>query len=225
MKTLVSRARIGATVPPLNTLICFSHLRWDFVYQRPQHLLSRAAKTHDVIYLEEPLIEAGAPIGLRINRSAEGVRVATPVLPSHPTAAKLAQIQRCLVDGLLEEIGSGDLITWYYTPMALRFTAHLRPSVCVYDNMDELAGFRSAPEGLKKLEEEMFRRADVVFTGGYSLYEAKKHRHRNIHPFPSSIDTEHFGKGRACTIRTPLDLAPIPRPRIGFFGVIDERMD
>jgi glycosyltransferase involved in cell wall biosynthesis len=226
MKTLVSLTQTSATRSLSRTLICFSHLRWNFVYQRPQHLLSRAAKTsYDVIYFEEPLIEERSEIELRSVVSAEGVRVVTPVFPSGRSPASLVRSQMNFVDALLEEVNLTELITWYYTPMALRFTAHLRPAICVYDNMDELACFRSAPDGLLALETQLLQRADVVFTGGHSLYEAKKHRHDNIHPFPSSIDINHFGKAREESIRTPADQALIASPRIGFFGVIDERMD
>lgn len=225
MRTLVSLPQTSATRSLSRTLICFSHLRWNFVYQRPQHLLSRAAKTYDVIYFEEPLIEERSDIELRSVVSAEGVRVVTPVFPSGRSSASLIWSQMNFVDALLEEVNPKDLITWYYTPLALRFTAHLRPAICVYDNMDELACFRSAPDGLLELETQLLQRADIVFTGGHSLYEAKKHRHHNIHPFPSSIDTSHFGKAREESIRTPADQALIASPRIGFFGVIDERMD
>jgi len=230
MKTLIPLTRTPATGTPATgslsrTLICFSHLRWNFVYQRPQHLLSRAAKAYDVIYFEEPLIEERADIELRSVVSLEGVRVVTPVFPSRLSSANIIRSQMDFVDALLEEVDPADLVTWYYTPMALRFTAHLRPAVCIYDNMDELASFRSAPEGLLELETQLLRRADVVFTGGHSLYEAKKHRHSNIHPFPSSIDTSHFGRAREKSISAPADQALIASPRIGFFGVIDERMN
>lgn len=208
-----------------STLVCFSHLRWNFVYQRPQHLLSRAARTCNVIYFEETLIEEQSDVQLRSVVSPEGVQVVTPVVPRGLSSADLCRFQREFVDSLLEEVGPTELITWYYTPMALLFTAHLRPAICVYDNMDELSCFRSAPDGLLELEAQLLKRADVVFTGGHSLYEAKKHRHDNIHPFPSSIDTGHFGKAREESILTPADQALIARPRIGFFGVIDERMD
>jgi UDP-galactopyranose mutase len=208
-----------------STLICFSHLRWNFVYQRPQHLLSRAAWTCNVIYFEEPLIEERSDVQLRSVTSPEGVRVVTPLVPRGRSSADLIRFQREFVDSLLEEVSPTELITWYYTPMALLFTAHLRPAICVYDNMDELSTFRSAPDGLLELEAQLLKRADVVFTGGHSLYEAKKHRHDNIHLFPSSIDTSHFGKARLDSIPTPADQAVIALPRIGFFGVIDERMD
>jgi glycosyltransferase involved in cell wall biosynthesis len=108
--------------------------------------------------------------------------------------------------------------------MALPFTLHLRPDICIYDNMDELSAFRGASPRLVALERRLFQRADVVFTGGQSLYEAKRSRHRNIHAFPSSIDAAHF---RIARIKrsTPADQALIPAPRLGFFGVIDERFD
>jgi glycosyltransferase involved in cell wall biosynthesis len=107
----------------------------------------------------------------------------------------------------------------------MAFTSHLDCALCVYDNMDELSLFRGASQELIDYESELFRRADVVFTGGMSLYEAKRNRHRNVHGFPSSIDFEHFAKARSAQDPEPADQAYIPRPRLGFFGVVDERMD
>ena len=108
--------------------------------------------------------------------------------------------------------------------MMLPFSRHIEPSAVVYDCMDELANFKFAPPELKDLENELFERADAVFTGGYSLYEAKQDRHRNIHPFPSSVDRAHFAQARG-TIEDPADQKDIPHPRLGFYGVVDERMD
>jgi UDP-galactopyranose mutase len=108
--------------------------------------------------------------------------------------------------------------------MALSFTTHLTPDAVVYDCMDELSGFAGAPAELKTYEAELLKRADLVFTGGQSLYEAKRHTHDNIHPFPSSVDVEHFAQARRIG-SDPEDQADIPHPRLGFFGVIDERMD
>src|SRR5437879_5392274 len=73
---------------------------------------------------------------------------------------------------------------------------HLKPSATVFDCMDELSAFQGAPATLKQNEEEMFRRADIVFTGGHRLYEAKKEQHHNVHAFPSSVDVDHFRKAR-----------------------------
>jgi glycosyltransferase involved in cell wall biosynthesis len=116
------------------------------------------------------------------------------------------------------------LVCWYYSPMALAFSAHLEPQLCVYDCMDELSGFRGAPASLRKFERQLFSVADVVFTGGVSLYEAKRGQHRNVHAFPSSIDAAHFAQAREGGL-DPADQVKIARPRIGFFGVVDERMD
>ena len=113
---------------------------------------------------------------------------------------------------------------WYYTPMARSFTNHLQASAIVYDCMDELSLFKDAPAAMKAAEEELFARADVVFTGGLSLYEAKREYHSNIHPMPSSIDVDHFRKARSC-VAEPSDQQAIPHPRLGFAGVIDERLD
>ena len=108
--------------------------------------------------------------------------------------------------------------------MSLRFTNHLTPELIVFDCMDELSGFAGAPPEMLGMEDELLRRADVVFTGGQSLYEAKASRHRNIHAFPSSVDVSHFMRARGAT-PDPDDQVFVPRPRLGYFGVIDERMD
>src|SRR5215207_7447821 len=207
-------------------LVCFSHLRWDFVWQRPQHLLSRAAKHYRVLLSEEPLVEKDAAPRMDVSKRPGGIAIAVPILPQGLSAHEAVQAQRKLVDRLLEPAPAGPRIFWYYTPMAMAFTSHLDADLTVYDNMDELSAFRGASQELIDYESELFRRADVVFTGGMSLYEAKRNRHRNVHGFPSSIDFDHFAKTRKMKAAPePADQAHIPHPRLGFFGVIDERMD
>jgi glycosyltransferase involved in cell wall biosynthesis len=204
-------------------LVCLSHLRWDFVYQRPQHLLSRCARERRVFFVEEPIYDEG-PLRLEVGPRAENLWVATPHLPHGLAHTEAEAAQQQLLDALLAEKQVGQFILWYYTPMALGFSSHLQPSAVVYDCMDELSAFRGAPATLRQREAELFRRADVVFTGGLSLYEVKRKQHANVHAFPSSIDVNHFGRARA-ELQEPADQAPIPRPRLGFFGVIDERLD
>jgi glycosyltransferase involved in cell wall biosynthesis len=205
------------------SLICFSHLRWDFVFQRPQHLLTRASKHYAVSFVEEPMYEVVAEPYLRF-KSENSVNVLVPVLPDsiRQDQVGIAAAQRSLLEPLLMR---EDYIAWYYTPMAITFTRHTSPALTVYDNMDELSAFRGAPPALLAHEAELLERADLVFTGGQSLFEAKKHRHPDIHAFPSSIDAAHFFAARGSKDPAPPDLAAIPRPRIGFFGVVDERMD
>ena len=182
--------------------------------------MTRAARGYEVLYLEEPVHQAVPRPELSLHRDPSGVVVATPVLPDD--ARDPAVSIRTLIDRL---IGSrGDLVAWYYTPMALAFSEHLAPSVTVYDCMDELSAFLDPPPDLAGFETRLFARADVVFTGGRSLFEAKRRRHRDVFLFPSSIDAAHFGRSRE-GLPDPADQAGIPHPRIGFFGVIDERMD
>jgi glycosyltransferase involved in cell wall biosynthesis len=206
-------------------LICFSHLRWNFVYQRPQHLLRRAAKDYRILFFEEPLRVESGSAEIRSTITPEGVRVLTPLVPAGCESATVIELQRNMLDALIAEASPSRLIAWYYTPMALQFSGHLDAEVCVYDNMDELSCFRGAPRHLVELEEELLARAAVVFTGGHSLFEAKKSRHANIHAFPSSIDAAHFRRARDLSSHAPEDQADIRAPRIGYFGVIDERLD
>ncbi|HWQ34662.1 MAG TPA: glycosyltransferase family 1 protein [Blastocatellia bacterium] len=208
----------------LPDIVCLSHLRWDFVYQRPQHLLSRCARERRVFFIEEPLYDATAP-SLDLRQHESGVCVVVPHLPQGLNEAENAAIeQSLLIDELFLERAITDYILWYYTPMALSFTRHLEPLAIVYDCMDELSAFKNAPPELRQREAELLERADLVFTGGYSLYEAKCNRHPNVHPFPSSIDGPHFRRARR-EMKEPADQADIPHPRLGYCGVIDERMD
>jgi UDP-galactopyranose mutase len=223
---VASEAEPSAPDPEAATLICFSHLRWDFVFQRPQHLMSRFAREMTVIYWEEP-IEIGPKetAYLRVREAAEWpkVRIAVPHLPQGmPDDAREAALKR-LLDAHVASI-HGTLIAWYYTPMMLPFSRHLDADLTVYDAMDELSKFRFAPPMLLELEQELIDRADIVFTGGSSLYEAKKGRHDNVHCFPSSVDRTHFAKARSRQF-DPADQEDLPRPRLGFYGVIDERFD
>lgn len=207
-----------------SVLLCLSHLRWNFVFQRPQHLLTRAARTQLVIYFEEPVYEQVSRPFLRTAEPAPNIRVLTPVLPEGTSHAQAIDLQRSLLDNTLASINYDRLVLWYYTPMALPFTDHIDYDVCVYDCMDELSAFRNAPRELVQMERLLMQRADVVFTGGQSIYEAKRRLHKSIHPFPSSIDVAHFHKARRPS-PDPMDQASIPHPRVGFAGVIDERLD
>jgi glycosyltransferase involved in cell wall biosynthesis len=216
----------SAPGPQPTTLICFSHLRWNFVFQRPQHLMSRFARDMDVIYWEEPVdIGPGDSAFLQVREAedASNVHIAVPHLPEGmPEPAREATLKR-LLDAHLASI-RGPLVAWYYTPMMMPFSKHVTPDVTVYDAMDELSKFKFAPEHLLGYEQELIDRSDVIFTGGSSLYEAKKDRHPSVHCFPSSVDRAHFAKARARSF-DPADQEDLPRPRLGFYGVIDERFD
>lgn len=203
-------------------LVCFSHLRWNFVFQRPQHLLTRAASSRRCFFVEEPVFEEA--LAHMAIRNSDGVWVATPHLPHGLNHDEQIEALRNLVDDMFVQEGIEQPAILYWTPMALPFTRHLSRASTVFDCMDELSLFHGAPPALIQLESEMFELADVVFTGGHSLYEAKRHRHHNIHALPSSVDASHFKRAREVGVE-PQDQSAIPHPRIGFFGVIDERLD
>ena len=233
-RTATSSVASSIIAPPIfghrsgDTLICFSHLRWKFVFQRPQHLMTRFAETRRTLVWEEPLpAEAGALAS--VERAEEGrVTVLTPRLPEGMSREEATAVLGRLLSDELAERRIERPIAWYYTPMMLEFSRPVAENAAavVYDCMDELSAFKFAPERLRQLERDLVGLADVVFTGGYSLYEAKRGWHANIHPFPSSVDRSHFAKARSLTpADDPADQAALPHPRLGFYGVIDERMD
>lgn len=201
-------------------LICFSHLRWDFVFQRPQHIFTRFAAEHRVFFIEEPMFGDSGP-RLEISRRDNGLHVVVPHLPH---GADIDAVMTNLVAELSDEQQIKECVVWFYTPMMLRWADRLEPQAIIYDCMDELSMFRGAPPQLIEREAELFERADLVFTGGQSLFEAKRDKHRAVYAFPSSIDVKHFEQALSID-EEPEDQKGIPHPRIGFCGVIDERTD
>jgi UDP-galactopyranose mutase len=153
-----------------------------------------------------------------------GVYICVPQVAEGLSKASQDTILKLLLNNMLVENKITDYLLWYYTPMALSFSTHLQPRLTVFDCMDELSLFKGAPQEMKDREAELLRRSQIVFTGGQSLYEAKLGRHENLHVFPSSIEYGHFAQARSSQTE-PADQAGIPHPRIGFCGVIDERMD
>lgn len=202
--------------------ICFSHLRWNFVYQRPQHLMTRCSKLSRTFYVEEPVFSQEADHYKLIYQ--DGIGIITPFLSEEINEKSIALRIKDLLQDLFLSQSITKYIFWYYTPMALSFTEDFEPGLIIYDCMDELSAFKFAPPEIKKLEEEMFRKANLVFTGGQTLFEHKKNHHHNIYPLPSSIDKEHFARARKIG-DDPADQREIPYPRFGYYGVIDERFD
>jgi protoporphyrinogen oxidase/glycosyltransferase involved in cell wall biosynthesis len=205
------------------TIVVFSHLRWDFVFQRPQHLLSRLARHHPVLFVEEPVHDDDGPF-MEQSTPAPNITVCRAHTPV--SAAGFHDDQIPLLQPLLAGmVPPGEApIVWFYTPMALPLLQGLNPGLVVYDCMDELASFKNPPKQLLQRESALLNLADLVFAGGPSLYEAKRNRHPNAHCFPSSVDVAHFGQALDRSRSHPAQAA-IGHPRLGFFGVIDERFD
>src|SRR3954453_10154531 len=202
-------------------LLCHSHLRWDWVFQRPQHLLSRLARTWQVIVEEEPVLD-DRPAGLDVLPVAEGITVLRP----HRRPEQDHDLGRLVEDYVAMARGGRSLVRWFYSPMFAPYGDRLGPGqVVVYDCMDELANFAEAPAGLKEAESRLLERADVVFTGGRSLYESKRGRSANVHCFPSAVEFDHFSRSLDPGLEIPADLAGLPGPILGYYGVVDERLD
>ena len=207
----------------MQTLIVFCHLRWDFVFQRPQHLMTRLAEHYNILFIEEP-VQTEGPAHLKKTAVAPNITVCQPHTNVPHYGFHDDQIP--VLQGLLSDlVPEGERpVVWFYTPMALPLLQNFKPSKVVYDCMDELAMFKNAPKQLLQRESALLNIADLVFTGGPSLYEAKKNRHPNAHCFSSSVDANHFRQALDEAI-SHKDQAHVGRPRLGFYGVIDERFD
>jgi UDP-galactopyranose mutase len=203
-------------------LLCFSHLRWGFVWQRPQHLLSRAARRYRVLMFEEAHVRSDVETPY-LSRTAtkDGIEIIAPHLPAGgDESANAAMVQRVLRRFLLE-LDEPPAVLWYYSPAALDFSRWLDADLIIYDCMDQLSAFKGASPRLGELEQELFRTADLVTCGGRTLYQDKRAYHPNTHLFPSSIDASHFSRARALSKQRAANKHLV----LGYFGVIDERLD
>ena len=206
-------------------LLCFSHLRWDFVTQRPQHLLRRFATDRPVFVWEEH-IGCDHPLPFLEHHAFPDDKVVAlrPRVPHWWTREETERGLRVLLDQFVATCVREKPLLWFYTPVMFAFAEHLEAEAVVYDCMDELSAFRFADPLLLEREAALLERADLVFTGGYSLYEAKRGRHPDVHPFPSAVDVAHFAQARG-EVAEAGDQRGIKGPKLGFYGVIDERID
>lgn len=206
-----------------NGVICFSHLRWNFVYQRPNHLMARASREGTVLFVEEPVFDDGEarPVLTKIQ---DRLCRLVPHLPEGMGEQGQHAAIREMVRTASSQLELMRPVHWFYTPMMLPIADGLSSCLTVYDCMDELSNFAFAPPALKQREAALMAKAGVMFTGGMALYEAKRAKHPNVHGVPSSVDTQFFARAREKQV-CPADLAGTGRPRIGYCGVIDERLD
>jgi glycosyltransferase involved in cell wall biosynthesis len=209
-------------------IVVHCHLRWSFVWQRPQQIHARLAREHPVLFIEEPEVAASTRRArLLLEEPWPNVTVARPRIPAPAGAgaaeATVLDLLREALDGPLGRRYAG-AVHWVYTPMMEPQLDAFAPAAVVYDCMDELAQFRGAPPALRRRERRLLKRADVVFTGGWELHRAKSALHPNVHAFGCGVDFEHF-HAVARGVPAAEDLAPLPRPRLGYVGVVDERLD
>ena len=215
----------------MTALIVFSHLRWGFAYQRPQHLMTALSQRQQVLFVEEPVHSPGVP-HLECRTLGPNLQVLVPHTPVRALGFHDDQVPhvRRLLDTHLRLLDLDDVGVWFCTPMALPLAAHWQPRVVVYDCMDELSALQSAPRLLQQREHALLQRADIVLTSGPSLYEAKRALHPNVHYLPSTVDAEHFAlremapRSSESVVAAHL-MRPIGQPRLGYFGLIDERID
>lgn len=195
-------------------MIVFCHLRWDFVYQRPQHIISRMAKQYKVLFIEEPWMREN-------EKESRLIKLSDMLHVLQPNVNSIAEIKDVLPQFVSN---TSNIIGWFYSPSFVPIIDYFDFSTIIYDCMDELSLFKEAPEKIIEQEKYLIAQADLVFTGGKSLYESKAKLHKNVHCFPSSVDQSHFAHALN-SVAIPADIASIPSPLVGYFGVIDERID
>ncbi|MDQ3623162.1 MAG: glycosyltransferase [Verrucomicrobiota bacterium] len=224
----------GATKQEQYPIVVHSHLRWDWVWQRPQQFLSRLSRRHPVLFVEEPLPLPGASAPRAVPREIHGLPNLTVVRTEFPPEL-LAE--RDVVDTEQQRLVKAMLggpfgktfaapVQWFYDPMAVTaFVGQMEERANVYDCMDQLSQFRGAPRELIRRERELLTVADVVFAGGPRIHKAKRLFNRNCHCYGCGVDVGHFGQARLPETQAPADLASLPQPALGYFGVVDERLD
>ncbi len=221
-------------MPETYDLVVHSHLRWDGVFQRPHHILSRLARRHRIAFIEEPIfLEHGdnrSRVRVETRLEPPNITVVQPFLPPQAeflpaVSPENQRLNRELIATFLARAGFQDVVRWHYAPMALYLAGACSERAVVYDCMDELSAFRGAPPELIERERELMRQADVMFTGGRSMHENKRVHHPQIYRFDSGVDVDHFRKASHPDTVVPEDADELPHPIVGYYGVIDERMD
>lgn len=227
------RRRNESSDSSAHPIIVHCHLCWDWVWQRPQQFLSRLSQRHKILFVETigPDPELAAPLA-RFRQVPEfpNVTILRMQFPKWrwDDGDYVDTERRHLVQQFLEGPGKDFVnpIQWFYDPMAVPgFAGQMGEVLTVYDCMDELSKFRGAPPQIVERELDLLERADLVFTGGRKLFESKSQFHDNCHFYGCGVDVEHFGKARAAQTTVPPEVAKLPQPVLGYFGVIDERMD
>jgi UDP-galactopyranose mutase len=216
----------------MQPLVALSHVRWAFVRQRPHHLLSRLAGWYDIEFIEEPVFAEGSA-RLLVRHVSPGVTVLIPHTPVPDPGFNDRQMPylRALLSGAVaREHRLNGAITWLTTPTARSLAEMLDPSLVVYDCMEEPARLAGASPDQCDPEAALLEQADLVFTAGPSLYDKRRHRHPRVHCLPSAVDVAHFAPSGLDPDELQADQAAalqggLPSPRLGFFGVIDDRVD
>jgi glycosyltransferase involved in cell wall biosynthesis len=215
-------------------IIVHCHLRWEGVWQRPQQFLSRLSQRHPILFIEGPILhdKNEAPT-FELLPVAQYPNVT--VMRTHFPASRFQN--GAWVDAerlrLLKEAMNGPLkgrfecaVQWFYDPMAAPcFIGKIGERAVVYDCMDELSQFKFAPPEIVAREKVLLASADVVFAGGRKMWLSKSRHNDNAHFYGCGVDVQHFAKARLAETELPADVANLKRPILGYFGVVDERLD
>ncbi len=214
-------------------LAVVSHLRWNFVWQRPQQLLSRLSRSHRILFIEEPVLasESGShPLPI-VKEVHPGIVTLVPQLTAEQASDTPLWLWPCQdiiqsqVRSVLQNLDFGPGALWFYTPTPAFMVDAVKPTMIVYDVMDELSNFKFAPAQIRENEKHLLQKSAVVFTGGASLYDAKKGFNPNTHLFPSGVDSRHYAAAKEASTTIPDWMETIPEPRATYIGVVDERLD
>jgi glycosyltransferase involved in cell wall biosynthesis len=234
-KSPAGRAPLKTATPNNYPIIVHCHLCWDWVWQRPQQFISRISRRHPVLFVETlgPDPTLVAPY-VRLHYHADHPNV-TRVRLQFPMwrwgdEAYVDNTRRELVKDTLRGPLAGQFknpVQWFYDPMTVRaFAGQMGEIGTVYDCMDEYSKFSEAHPEVSKRELELLARADVVFAGGRKLWESKRRHNDNCHFYGCGVDSAHFGRALDARTTVPHDLKRVKKKAaLGFFGVVDERMD
>ncbi len=230
MRQKPTQSRITLDYP----IIVHCHLRWDGVWQRPQQFLSRLSQSHRILFVEGPTVvpeESSPRYELKDAEGYPNIKIMRTYFPAsrfYKDGAWVDSERLRLLDEALQNELSGEFecpVQWFYDPMAVFFAHKLKDRAVVYDCMDQLSQFKFAPPELVHREQKLLEAADVVFTGGRKLWESKSQTNSNCHFYGCGVDIEHFSKARSEQTVIPNDVHFVHRPILGYFGVVDERID
>ena len=218
-------------------IICLSHLKWErTLFQRPQQLMQQMSHRRKVLYVAVCGLREFLAALLRgrirelYGRHNENLTYLNlPHLLFFSRLPLIGPLASWLTASALKALarrrGLGEATLWLYFPRFVESLKHFPHRQLVYDCMDFFEGFSSTDAGIRDDEQRLLRQADLVFTGGKSLQRAREGVNPRTYCFPSGVEFEHFHQAAQTATAIPEDIQRLPRPILGYFGAVDERID
>jgi len=229
-------------------ILCFAPGAWDDIWRNRHHIMTRLARANRVLYVEpwvymRPTLcrLSSGQIGVsdmvrggHLHQAFENLYVYQPPLwaprAGHfPLSVITQAIYVRLLLGVLRRLRFHTPILWLFLPDMEVFIGHFDEELVIYHIVDEYSGYTGVSETwrpvLQRMEEQLARRANLVFVTSPTLLERKRTLNESTFLVPNAVDYEAFAAVLDGEAQSPADVAAIPSPIVGYVGAINDKVD